>query len=306
MQAAFLGIVQGLTEFLPVSSSGHLVLFRNFLGLSEPALFFDISVHVGTMTAVILFFRKDLAAMASAIMGALGRRRPRIGGSRRDESGPGLTPCCGKDHGGSGHNGSGTHETRESIAAPGARAVPDARFALLIVVGTIPTACIGLLFHGVADRLFNSVALVGWMLIITGLLLWLTRRVGRDGNGRPFLTARDALVIGLVQGLAILPGISRSGSTISAGMFLGVARETAARYSFLLSIPAILGAEALALRDLALGAVTVNAAVLMGALTAAVTGYMALTLLLYVIRKGRLYLFAPYCWLVGVAALIAG
>lgn len=270
MQAVMLGIIQGLTEFLPISSSGHLVLFQRLFGITEPALFFNISVHVGTLLAVILFFRKEIQNIIGALIGGTGR-------VVRKEAG--LGEIMAED---------------------------DVRMGVLIVVGSVPTAILGLLFHEAADLLFSSVAIVGWMLIVTGTFLWITRWVSKEGEGMEGLATRNAFIIGTVQGLAILPGISRSGATISAGLFLGLNRETAARYSFLLSIPAILGAEMLALKDVTSETAGVNLTTLAGAVTAAITGYCALVFLLFVIRKGRLHMFAPYCWLVGAGALILG
>lgn len=263
-QAIVLGVVQGLTEFLPVSSSGHLVLFQHLFGLTEPNLFFDVSVHVGTLAAVVLFFRREIAA----ILGAIGRVF--------------------------------TRPWNQSVADP------DFRLALLIIVGSVPTAILGLGFHNVADRLFGSLLVVGFALIATGTLLYLTRRVVSPETDQRPLTVADALVVGTVQGLAIIPGISRSGSTIAVGLFLGKSRETAARYSFLLAIPAILGAELLAIREVTAGAVGIDGTVFAGTLAAFLTGYGALALLLYVIRQGRLYRFAPYCWLVGAVVLVLG
>lgn len=270
MQAVMLGIIQGLTEFLPISSSGHLVLFQRLFGITEPALFFNISVHVGTLLAVILFFRKEIQNIIGALIGGTGR-------VVRKEAG--LGEIMAED---------------------------DVRMGVLIVVGSVPTAILGLLFNEAADLLFSSVAIVGWMLIVTGTFLWITRWVSKEGEGMEGLATRNAFIIGTVQGLAILPGISRSGATISAGLFLGLNRETAARYSFLLSIPAILGAEMLALKDVTSETAGVNLTTLAGAVTAAITGYCALVFLLFVIRKGRLHMFAPYCWLVGAGALILG
>ncbi len=270
MQAVMLGIIQGLTEFLPISSSGHLVLFQRLFGIAEPALFFNISVHVGTLLAVILFFRRELGIIISALIGGANRLARKQAGFRE-------------------------------VAAE-----DDVRMGLLIVLGSVPTAIIGLLFNEAADLLFSSVAIVGWMLLVSGTFLWMTRWVGKEGEGMEGLAPRNGLIIGTVQGLAILPGISRSGATIAVGLFLGLNRETAARYSFLLSIPAILGAEMLALTDLTSETVGVNLATLAGAVAAAVTGYCALVFLLFIIRKGRLYFFAPYCWLVGAGTLIIG
>lgn len=270
MQAVMLGIIQGLTEFLPISSSGHLVLFQRLFGITEPALFFNVSVHVGTLLAVILFFRKELGNIIRALVD---------GGDRL---------------------------LRKQAALREVLAEDDVRMGVLIVVGSVPTAILGLLFNEAADLLFSSVAIAGWMLIVTGTFLWITRWVSKEGEGMEGLATRNGLIIGTVQGLAILPGISRSGATISAGLFLGLNRETAARYSFLLSIPAILGAEMLALKDVTSETAGMNLTTLAGAVTAAITGYCALVFLLFVIRKGRLHMFAPYCWLVGAGALILG
>ncbi len=183
---------------------------------------------------------------------------------------------------------------------------PDLKLAMLIVIGSIPTAVLGLLFRGIADRLFASAFIAGIMLMVTGLLLWITRwaadRLKQAGADR--LTPKNALIIGVVQGLAIIPGISRSGSTISIGLLLGINREKAARYSFLLSIPAIIGAGLLSLKEgLSQADLTIQIS-LLGAITAALVGYGALKSLLHVVKKGRLHLFAPYCWLVGILAII--
>ncbi len=266
-QAIILGIIQGLTEFLPVSSSGHLVIFQNLFGLKEPELFFDISVHVGTLAAIVIFFWKEIRAIIISLahFSALALKK-RVS----------------------------FHSVYEDA---------DAKLAILIVVGSIPTAIIGILFHKIADTLFSSVVLVGFMLIITGLLLWGTRWVKKDCKSINDFSVRDALIIGLMQGIAILPGISRSGSTIAVGLFLGLNRETAARYSFLLSIPAILGAAALSLNHLPAHILPLKVT-LFGAFTSCIVGYWALKLLVKIVKHGRIQIFAPYCWAIGVLALI--
>ena len=146
----------------------------------------------------------------------------------------------------------------------------------------------------------------GLMLIVTGLILWLSRQTqaNKDQARSDRLTRKNAFIIGIVQGLAIIPGISRSGSTISVGLLLGIDRETAARYSFLLSIPAIIGAGLLGLKDGLLQTDLAIGTALLGAFTAALVGYAALKSLLQVVKKGRLHVFAPYCWLVGILAII--
>jgi undecaprenyl-diphosphatase len=267
IEAIILGTVQGLTEFLPVSSSGHLVLFQNLFGLKEPELLFDICLHVGTLLAVVIVFYREILEILVALLQLPGRIR--VAG--------GLKPLCRSD--------------------------PAIRMALLIVIGSIPTAVIGLLFKEITDQVFGSIAVVGCMLLVTGTLLWLTRRI--HGNGRPLgaTTLKDALLIGVVQGLAILPGISRSGSTISTALFLGVDRKVAGRYSFLLSVPAIVGALVLGLDTPELQTTIPMATILIGSVVSALVGWVALVILLRVVDRGQLYRFAPYCWLVGVVTL---
>ncbi|MGE0087057.1 MAG: undecaprenyl-diphosphate phosphatase [Desulfococcaceae bacterium] len=264
--AVVLGIIQGLTEFLPVSSSGHLVIFQHLFGLREAELFFDISVHTGTLIAVIIFFRKEIISILASLVRF------------------------------------GTMLWEKKISPAAAMQDADVKLALLIIAGSVPTAVIGLLFHKMAEQIFSSVFLVGWTLIITGVLVWVTKYVKGPVHGIEDFSVRQALCIGFVQGIAILPGISRSGSTIAAGLFLGLDGKTAARYSFLMSIPAIAGAQILVLKDLGGTGADMNA--LYGAISAGLVGYAALALLVYIVNKGRLFIFAPYCWIVGFAALI--
>lgn len=270
IQAVVLGIVQGLTGLFPVSSSAHLILFQNLMGLKESAVFFDICVHTGTLCAVIFFFRRDIHDMAVSVVDASNLML------RKDSK---------------------LYQTTEH---------PEAKLLMLIIIGSIPTAIIGLLFHKIADHLFSSVFLVGFALIATGIALWTTRRLQDTGKTIESFSARQALIIGIVQGLAVIPGISRSGSTISAGLFLGLSRETAGRYSFLLSIPSIFGATFLGMINLS-GSVDIDIMpTIIGTITAGIVGYFSLRLLFYIIRKGNLHWFAPYCWFIGVIALMAG
>ena len=268
LEALVLGIVQGATEYLPVSSSGHLVIAQRLFGLEESALFFDIVLHFGTLLAVVWFYRADLVKLAS-------------------EAFAGLRNLV------SGHS---WNETLESY--------PGFRFALLIVVGTIPTALIGHTFEETFERLFGSVRLVGLMLIVTGTVLLLTRLARSGGRDAAEMTWVDALTIGVVQGLGITPGISRSGITIAAALLLGIERETAARYSFLLSVPSILGALVHRMSGVDDGVGTTALVVGFGA--AALTGYFCLSLLVRLVKRGRLSWFAPYCFALGLLALVFG
>jgi len=263
LTSMILGIVQGLTEFLPISSSGHLVLFQHGFGFHEPELLLDTSLHVGTLLAVVLYFRRDVAAMGRELRALIAP-----GGS-----GESPVPLL--------------ERLRGSMVT-------------WVVVGNVPTAVIGAVFRGPLERLFGSVAVVGVMLLVTGGLLAVTKAVP-EGNRR--LGLLTALAVGTAQGLAIIPGISRSGATIACGLLVGLNRESAARFSFLLSIPAIAGALGL---QLATGTAQGPGAIviLSGGIAAAVVGLVALRFLMGLVRRGRFSWFAPYCWAVGFAVLL--
>jgi undecaprenyl-diphosphatase len=257
LSGIFLGVVQGLTEFLPISSSGHLVLLRNLMGFREPELLLDTSLHMGTLAAVVFFFRRDLAGMirefAGIAFGGGAARGERLGGSL-------LT---------------------------------------WVVIGNVPTALIGGFFKAPLESLYRSTGVVGFMLLLTGLFLVLTRLIP-EGNRRVGL--RAALTVGTAQGLAIIPGISRSGATIACGILMGLDRESAARYSFLLSIPAVAGAlllESLTGNSGSAGVFTLLA----GGFTSGLVGLAALKLLMGMVRRGRLWWFTPYCWALGLAVI---
>ncbi len=269
LEAVLLGVVQGLTEFLPVSSSGHLVLFQHLLGIEEPMLAFDISVHVGTLFAVIIYFYKDILDILKSLFRLVT-----------------LLP-----------DKKATAQLLESNT--------DIRMALLIIIGSVPTAILGLMFKEIAETLFSSVTIVGVTLLVTGLIIGCTKWTGKAGHGIRRFPVKSSLAIGIVQGLAIIPGISRSGSTIAAGMFLGLDRETAARFSFLLSIPAVAGAGLLGAKDLIGQSGLPLDVIAIGTLTACVVGYVSLKLLVWMVRKGRLHFFAPYCAVLGILALVA-
>ena len=268
LQSVMLGIIQGLTEFLPVSSSGHLVLLQNLFGIREPELLFDISLHLGTLLAVFIVFYKEILRILQTLL--------RL---------PALIKSSGN---------------LKSVFADN----EEIRIFALILIGSIPTAILGILFHKIADQIFGAVWIVGVMLLVTGTLLWFTRQISNEGRPLIKVSIRDALMIGLIQGMAIMPGISRSGATISMALFLGMNREVAGRYSFLLSIPAILGALILGLNSTIIQTDIPGKIILLGTVIAAIVGYIALKILLRMVKQGHLYYFAPYCWLLGAATLI--
>ncbi len=257
-QAIILGTIQGLTEFLPVSSSAHLVIAQHFLGLSEPGgmVVFDILLHIGTLGAVIVYFREDIAD----ILRNLAWWKPDVNKAKF-------------------------------------------RLAAMVILGTIPTGIIGLVFKKPLEALFDAALPVSFMLLITGCILWAADHVVTGDRNLDNLGWKDALLIGTMQGVAILPGISRSGSTISAGIFRRMKREQAARYSFLLFIPAILGAVVLEARKLAHASTTNMLPVVLGAGAAAVVGYLSIGWLLKLVQHKRFRYFAYYCWLAGLASI---
>jgi undecaprenyl-diphosphatase len=267
IQALFLGFIQGITEFLPVSSSGHLVIFQNIFGLKEHNLFFDVAVHFGTLLAVLIVLKQEVFSLLKGLLSL----SVHIFKGRKNRLG----------------------EQDKAMA----------RLAGLIVVGLIPTALIGFFFRNIIEVLFNSLLGVGCMLLITGIILWTTRMTGEGHKDTGSLSILDAIIIGFVQGLAIAPGISRSGSTIAFGLFRKVKKSAAVRFSFLLSIPAILGAMVLEWENpLLQQGELLN--VLAGTVIAAIAGYICLKLLIRMVQKGHLYYFSPYCWAVGSAAII--
>ena len=264
-EALVLGVVQGATEYLPVSSSGHLVLFQHLFGVSEPVLLFDIVLHVATLIVVLWFYRRDVVDLLQQSWTAAAEMTRGSSWSTVQQSHPGF------------------------------------RLAWLIVVGTLPTAVIGVALQDTFERLFGSLATVGVMLWVTGSLLLVTRWTGKGARGVREMRLSDALLIGLIQGLAITPGISRSGSTIALALLLGIERKTAARYSFLLSVPSVVGALLLEVGDSGSG---VGAGItVLGFLAALVTGYACLVFLVKVVDRGRLAWFAPYCFVIGGLAL---
>lgn len=255
LQDIILGLVQGLTEFLPISSSGHLVLVPAVLGWEEPSLTFDILLHLGTLLAVVLYFRRELLGL---ILGVCGR---------------GQDPAIAR------------------------------RLAGYLVIGTIPAAVAGLALGDVFERLFQSPLWVCGELVVTALVLLATERLGERAERRD-LDGRAATAIGLAQAVAIAPGISRSGTTIGAGLWLGLPREEATRFSFLLSIPAIAGAGLVSLGDVAGGRFELTAGVMAGVAAAGISGYLSIGGLLRYVRTRSLGVFAAYLLVVAPVAAI--
>ncbi len=263
-QAIFLGIIQGLTEFLPVSSSGHLVLGQALLGIQEQNITFEVFVHFGTLLAVLTVFYRDVGNIVLAFFS-------------KDLISPGPVE----------------HYRRNA----------NFRLAIYIIIGTIPAVIVGLFFKDFFEKSFNDPRLVCAMLIVTGLLLLSTLVPHRKRQGMGII---NTFLIGIAQAFAILPGISRSGSTIVTGMHLKLDAVQAARFSFLLSIPAILGAALLEFMTILETGITLQnfLALAAGTIAAYISGYIAIESLLNIVRRGKLYMFAPYCIFLGILGLL--
>ena len=246
-----------MTEFLPVSSSGHLVFFQSLFGMKEPQIFFDVMLHFGTLLAVVVFFRTDIYKIAQGLGAILKKRHKNL---------------------------------------------PQLKLFLLIIIASIPTGLIGILFKDWFESLFSKPEVVGGMLLITGMVLWFTRWAKREGRPLEHMRWFDAVLIGIVQGMAIIPGISRSGATISTGLFLGLDRELSGKFSFLLSIPAILGATLLEFRKMDTGQELWTT--LIGTIIAFGIGVLSLIFLMKIIKVGKIFGFSYYCWSLGIIMII--
>jgi len=249
IEVFILAVVQGLTEWLPVSSSGHLVITQKVLGVNPP-LIFDVMLHVGTLMVVLTVFRKDIADIIKALV-------------RRD------------------------FETEEG------------KLALFIAVGSVPIAIIGFVFYDFLKSLFSNLLAVGIALLITGCVLFFSEK--RIGNKK--IGILDSLLIGLAQGITIIPGISRSGVTVATGLLRRVDKATAFKYSFLLSVPTVIGATVMESKELAVANVDMTP-LFLGAIISMIVGYASLKLLQKIVMNEKFHLFAYYCWTVGLAIIL--
>jgi undecaprenyl-diphosphatase len=253
IQAIILGFIQGVTEWLPISSTGHLRIAERFLGLAVPLLF-DVTLHVGTLIIILLFFRKDIKIILATL----------VKGDFKSENGK-LIP--------------------------------------LIIVGTVPTALIGVVFSNAIEAYFSNFLPIAGAFITCGVVLYFSK-TGQERKEN--ITYMAALAIGTAQGIALIPGISRSGLTIAIALLLGIRREKAFTFSFLLSVPAVIGALGLTLYEqhevLTLAGVGLTE-ILIGIAVSLVVSYFALKLLWKALAGKKFYLFAFYCWLLGAVLL---
>jgi len=263
IEAIILGIVQGATEFLPVSSSAHLVIVPYFFGMPPAPLIFDAMVHMATLLAVMLFFWNDLFNIAVSFF-------------KNDRS----------------------EETRS-----------NKKVGLLIIAGTVPAALAGYFFEDFFAGFFSAPEAVGFLLLVTGSFLLLIERIAKQVRNIRELNFKNAVFIGIAQSFAILPGISRSGSTIVAGMFCGLTRESATRFSFLLSVPIIFGAGLFSIKKAFFDHTwaDINIIVMLaGCFAAFVAAFLSIKFLISYVKKHSLDVFAIYCFVVGILVLLLG
>ncbi len=257
-EAIVLGLVQGLTEFLPISSSGHLRIVPAFFGWEDPGAAFTAVIQLGTMAAVLLYFRRDLWRIAVAWL--------------------------------------------RSLRDPEARGDLDARMGWYIILGTIPIGILGLAFKDPIETEFRNLELIGTTLIVFGLLMLAAEAVSRRDRALREITRRDGLLIGLAQALALVPGVSRSGATISAGLLLNFDRAAAARYSFLLSVPAVVLSGLFELRHAGEGNLPIGDTAL-ATVIAFVAGYASIAFLLRYLARHTIVVFVAYRLVLGVLVL---
>ena len=272
ISSVFLGLVQGVSEFLPISSSGHLSLFQHFFGLNEAgvSMFFDVLLHLGTLIAIFVYYWADIIRLLK-------------------EFGH-MIVCLF------------SAEKRQQMR----RLSPDGRMILMIIVATLPLLVVYPI-KDMVEGLYSNTLFVGFALVGTGCVLFFSDRMARGRKSARSATMLDALLVGVGQAFAVVPGLSRSGTTISAGMMRGFKRKFAVRFSFLMSIPAVLGANILSIGDAVASGIdpAILPACIVGTIVAAVSGYFAIRLVNMLADKGKFGNFAYYCWGIGAAAVVA-
>ncbi len=250
-QAIILGVVQGIGEFLPISSSGHLVLFENIMGVEEPDMFFDILLHMGTLIPILVVFWEDIWKYIKN---------------------------------------------------------PFQKYVYLLIVASIPAGVIGILFENYFEMLFAGTIFLGFGFIITGCLLLYADKPRDHSKGEKEMSYLDAVIIGFLQAFAMVPAVSRSGSTITGALSRGIDRETAAKFSFLMSIPVIGGAFLISVLQIIIGAETFDTTYtipyLFGFFASMLSGYLAIKFMLMVIKKAKLKYFSYYVFVLGILVIL--
>lgn len=267
-EAIVMGIFQGVAEFLPISSSGHLALLQYLFSIKEGNLFFTEMLHFGTLISIFIVYFKDIARIIYEFLDLI------------------VSIIKGK-------------KIR--------RLSKHQWFGLLIIIGSIPTAVIGLTFKDFFESLYTSIIPIGIAFIVTGFLLWIAEKKGSEGKDVKDVKLIDAILIGIFQGIAIFPGISRSGSTIVGGLFRGLKKPVATEYSFLLALPATFGAFVLGMKDVVEGGdALINGPLVLGVILSAITGVFAIKALIKMLNNNKLKYFSYYLWALGALTIVLG
>ncbi len=280
LESILMGFIQGITEFLPVSSSGHLAICKQLFGIEEPGMFFDILLHIGTLIAVFAVYYKDIGKLivegCCIIRDACVNIGIFFGNLKKEEK-------------------------------PYRRVINSnyRKFVMLVIVSTIPTGVIGIVAKDLVEMAGQILIVPGICLILTAVLLFIADRVPDGGKVPKNVTYTNAFIIGICQGIATLPGISRSGMTITACLLAGFNRRFAVKYSFIMSIPAILGALVLEIKDVDFSVIEGNDVLnyVAGTVVAAVVGYICIKTMLVIVRNKKFMIFSIYCLIVGAVCI---
>jgi len=267
LELILLGLIQGITEFLPVSSSGHLVIAKYFLKLNLPGAAFEAFVHFGTVLAVVILFKKEIKELFMSLFESIYKLF----------KGEKLSSIFKKDL--------------------------NSKFAWFLIISSVPAAIIGYGFNLYLEILFNKTLITSLMLFVTGILLWLGNKNYTEGNKNILeISCKDAIFIGLAQATAIIPGISRSGLTVLAGLQRNLDREFAAKYSFILSVPIILGATIFKIGKLSALNIKLSNLLLSGFI-ALISGYLAMKLFMRLLKSRKIYFFSYYLWILSISTI---
>lgn len=282
LEAIFLGFIQGVAEFLPISSSGHLAIFEKIFGIDEAGIAFDVFLHIGTLAAILLVYWRDVARLFMEGVGIV------------------VDSCV---------NVYSFIKSKRTKEMPVYRRVIRSayrKFAMLVIVSTIPTGIIGMLGRELVDKSSDTLIVPGICLLITSVLLFMSDQIP-DGKKTPKRTTYvNAVFMGVCQGIATLPGLSRSGTTITVGLLCGLRRDFAVKYSFIMSIPAIIGAAIVEIPDMKNDIASTSAVYyIVGIIVSAVVGFVCIKTMLVIVRNKKFKYFAYYCAIVGVIAVIA-
>lgn len=266
LQAIILGIFQGITEFLPISSSGHLVILQKFFGIKEGNLFFTEMLHFGTLISIFIVYFNDIIKIIAEFFKMLGQ---------------------------------GIKNKKIKVTNI------YQKMAILIILGSIPTAIIGLGFKDTFEKLYNSILAISIAFLITGLILWFVDKKSRGNKDIKDMNFIDSILIGIFQGAAIAPGISRSGSTIAGGLFRGLNRKLATEFSFLLALPATFGAGLLGIKEVmdTGSQAQFSAPLAVGVIVSTIVGVISIKILIKLLENEKLYYFSYYLWTLGIILL---